>query len=114
MASRTTWYAGNARCYAANKAISEADLVIAVGARFSDRVALNPNKFASRAKIIQIDIDPSELGKNVDVDLALAGDASYILQAILPYVEKTEHKIWMEQIREWQRNDYHPRTASPS
>ena len=75
-------------CYAANKAISEADLVIAVGARFSDRVALNPNKFASKAKIIQIDIDPSELGKNVDVDLALAGDASYILQAILPYVEK--------------------------
>ena len=77
------------------KAISEADLVIAVGARFSDRVALNPNKFASKAKIIQIDIDPSELGKNVDVDLALAGDASYILQAILPYVEKTEHKIWI-------------------
>ena len=98
-------------CYAANKAISEADLVIAVGARFSDRVALNPNKFASKAKIIQIDIDPSELGKNVDVDLALAGDASYILQAILPYVEKTEHKIWMEQIREWQRNDYHPKDS---
>ena len=98
-------------CYAANKAISEADLVIAVGARFSDRVALNPNKFASKAKIIQIDIDPSELGKNVDVDLALAGDASYILQAILPYVEKTEHKIWMEQIREWQRDDYHPKDS---
>ena len=98
-------------CYAANKAVSEADLVIAVGARFSDRVALNPNKFASKAKIIQIDIDPSELGKNVDVDLALAGDASYILQAILPYVEKTEHKIWMEQIREWQRNDYHPKDS---
>ncbi len=98
-------------CYAANKTISEADLVIAVGARFSDRVALNPNKFASKAKIIQIDIDPSELGKNVDVDLALAGDASYILQAILPYVEKTEHKIWMEQIREWQRNDYHPKDS---
>ena len=98
-------------CYAANKAISEADLVIAVGARFSDRVALNPDKFASKAKIIQIDIDPSELGKNVDVDLALAGDASYILQAILPYVEKTEHKIWMEQIREWQRNDYHPKDS---
>ena len=98
-------------CYAANKAVSEADLVIAVGARFSDRVALNPNKFASKAKIIQIDIDPSELGKNVDVDLALAGDASYILQAILPYVEKAEHKIWMEQIREWQRNDYHPKDS---
>ena len=95
-------------CYAANKAIDEADLVIAVGTRFSDRVALDPDSFAKRAKIIQIDIDPSELGKNVDVDLSLTGDASYILQAILPYVEKTEHKLWMEQIRGWQKNDYKP------
>ena len=95
-------------CYAANKAIDEADLVIAVGTRFSDRVALNPDSFAKRAKIIQIDIDPSELGKNVDVDLSLTGDASYILQAILPYVEKTEHKLWMEQIHGWQKNDYKP------
>lgn len=95
-------------CYAANKAIDEADLVIAVGTRFSDRVALNPDSFAKRAKIIQIDIDPSELGKNVDVDLSLTGDASYILQAILPYVEKTEHKLWMEQIRGWQKNGYKP------
>lgn len=95
-------------CYAANKAIDEADLVIAVGTRFSDRVALNPDSFAKRAKIIQIDIDPSELGKNVNVDLSLTGDASYILQAILPYVEKTEHKLWMEQIRGWQKNDYKP------
>ena len=95
-------------CYAANKAIDEADLVIAVGTRFSDRVALNPDSFAKRAKIIQIDIDPSELGKNVDVDLSLTGDASYILQAILPYVEKTEHKLWMEQLRGWQKDDYKP------
>ncbi|WP_417091712.1 biosynthetic-type acetolactate synthase large subunit [Gemmiger sp.] len=95
-------------CYAANKAIDEADLVIAVGTRFSDRVALNPDSFAKRAKIIQIDIDPSELGKNVEVDLSLTGDASSILQAILPYVEKTEHKLWMEQIRGWQKNDYKP------
>ena len=95
-------------CYAANKAIDEADLVIAVGTRFSDRVALNPDSFAKRAKIIQIDIDPSELGKNVDVDLSLTGDASYILQAILPYVEKAEHKLWMEQIRGWQKDDYKP------
>ena len=95
-------------CYAANKAIDEADLVIAVGTRFSDRVALNPDSFAKRAKIIQIDIAPSELGKNVDVDLSLTGDASYILQAILPYVEKAEHKLWMEQIRGWQKDDYKP------
>ena len=95
-------------CYAANKAIDEADLVIAVGTRFSDRVALNPNTFAKRAKIIQIDIDPSELGKNVAVDLSLTGDASYVLQAILPHVKEAKHTDWMDQIHAWQAMDYKP------
>ncbi len=98
-------------CYTANKAVAEADLVIAVGTRFSDRVALNPDTFASKAKIIQIDIDPSELGKNVAVDLSLTGDASYILQAILPYVDRNFHMRWMEQIEQWQRNDYKPKDS---
>ena len=95
-------------CYTANKAIDEADLVIAVGTRFSDRVALNPDAFAKRAKIIQIDIDPSELGKNVDIDLSLTGDASYVLQAILPHVKPTKHAGWMDQIHAWQATDYKP------
>ena len=95
-------------CYTANKAIDEADLVIAVGTRFSDRVALNPDAFAKRAKIIQIDIDPSELGKNVDIDLSLTGDASYVLQAILPHVKPTKHTGWMDQIHAWQATDYKP------
>ena len=95
-------------CYTANKAIDEADLVIAVGTRFSDRVALNPDAFAKRAKIIQIDIDPSELGKNVDIDLSLTGDASYVLQAILPHVKEAKHADWMDQIHVWQAMDYKP------
>ena len=95
-------------CYTANKAIDEADLVIAVGTRFSDRVALNPDAFAKRAKIIQIDIDPSELGKNVDIDLSLTGDASYVLQAILPHVKEAKHADWMDQIHAWQDMDYKP------
>ena len=95
-------------CYTANKAIDEADLVIAVGTRFSDRVALNPDAFAKRAKIIQIDIDPSELGKNVDIDLSLIGDASYVLQAILPHVKEAKHTDWMDQIHAWQAMDYKP------
>ena len=95
-------------CYTANKAIDEADLVIAVGTRFSDRVALNPDAFAKRAKIIQIDIDPSELGKNVDIDLSLTGDASYVLQAILPHVKEAKHTDWMDQIHAWQATDYKP------
>ena len=95
-------------CYTANKAIDEADLVIAVGTRFSDRVALNPDAFAKRAKIIQMDIDPSELGKNVDIDLSLTGDASYVLQAILPHVKEAKHTDWMDQIHAWQAMDYKP------
>ena len=97
--------------FAANKAVAEADLVIAVGPRFSDRVALSPDRFAPKAKVIQIDIDPSEMGKNVDLDMSITGDAAYVLQAILPYVEKTEHKLWMEQIRSWQKVDYHPQDS---
>ena len=95
-------------CYTANKAVDEADLVIAVGTRFSDRVALNPDTFAHNAKHIQIDIDPSEMGKNVPIDLALVGDAAYILQAILPHIQPAEHRDWMAQIREWQAHDYKP------
>ena len=95
-------------CYTANKAIDEADLVIAVGTRFSDRVALNPDACANRAKIIQIDSDPSERGKNVDSDLSLTGDASYVLQAILPHVKEAKHADWMDQIHAWQAMDYKP------
>jgi acetolactate synthase-1/2/3 large subunit len=95
-------------CYASNKAVSEADVVIAVGTRFSDRVALKPNKFAEKATIIQIDIDPSEIGKNVDIDLAVVGDAAYILRAMLPLIQKTTHPEWMAEIADWQKKDYHP------
>jgi acetolactate synthase-1/2/3 large subunit len=95
-------------CYASNKAVSEADVVIAVGTRFSDRVALKPNKFAEKATIIQIDIDPSEIGKNVDIDLAVVGDAAYILRAMLPLIQETTHPEWMAEIADWQKKDYHP------
>ena len=95
-------------CYTANKAVDEADLVIAVGTRFSDRVALNPDTFAHNAKHIQIDIDPSEINKNVEVDLSVVGDAAYILQAMLPMIEPKTHPAWMDQIHDWQAHDYHP------
>lgn len=96
-------------CYAANKAVSEADVVLAVGTRFSDRVALNPKTFAGKATIIQIDIDPSEIGKNVDIDLSVTGDAAYILRAMLPQIEEKQHADWLAQIRAWQKRDYHPK-----
>ena len=63
-------------------------MLIALGTRFSDRVALNPKTFAKNATIIQIDIDPSELGKNVDVDLAIAGDVCYVLSGCSPSLRR--------------------------
>ena len=95
-------------CYTANRAVSEADVVIAIGTRFSDRVALKPSTFAKKATIIQIDIDPSEINKNVEVDLSVVGDAAYILQAMLPMIEPKTHPAWMDQIHDWQAHDYHP------
>ena len=95
-------------CYTSNRAVAECDVLIALGTRFSDRVALNPKTFAKNATIIQIDIDPSELGKNVDVDLAISGDVSYVLGGMLPLIEEQKHPDWMKMIREWQAQDYHP------
>lgn len=95
-------------CYTSNRAVAECDLLVAVGTRFSDRVALNPRTFARNAQIIQIDIDPSELGKNVEVDLSITGDAAYVLRAMLPQIRENAHDDWMTMIREWQAQDYHP------
>ena len=95
-------------CYTSNRAVADCDVLIALGTRFSDRVALNPKTFAKNATIIQIDIDPSELGKNVDVDLAISGDAAYVLGGMLPLIQEAKHPEWMAMIREWQAQDYHP------
>ena len=95
-------------CYTSNRAVADCDVLIALGTRFSDRVALNPKTFAKNATIIQIDIDPSELGKNVDVDLAIVGDVCYVLSGMLPLIEEKKHPDWMKMIHEWQAQDYHP------
>ncbi|MBS6474838.1 MAG: biosynthetic-type acetolactate synthase large subunit [Clostridiales bacterium] len=99
-------------CVTANKAADEADVLLAVGTRFSDRVALDTKRFGRNAKIIQIDIDPSEINKNVAVDCSLVGDVQKILRALLPLIEKTEHPEWMQQIRAWQAEDYHPQDSA--
>lgn len=95
--------------YTTNKAVSEADVVLAIGTRFSDRVALNPSTFASKARIIQIDIDPSEVNKNVQVTHSLVGDAAHILDALLPLIEPAQHEDWLARIHSWQSLDYHPK-----
>ena len=92
----------------ANKAADKADVLIAVGTRFSDRVALNTEKFAKDATIIQIDIDPSEVNKNVIVDHSIVGDVKDILTRLIPLVNEAKHTEWMEQINKWRDEDKKP------
>ena len=88
---------------AANKAIHNADLVLALGTRFSDRVALNPNKFASHAKKIQVDLDMSEINKNVFVHKSVISDVKDFLVKLLPLIEKRSRKEWIDQTLLWRK-----------
>lgn len=85
----------------ANYAIQECDLLIAVGARFDDRVTGNVKNFAPNARIIHIDIDPSSISKNVGVDIPVVGDAAYILSKLAEHTEYRERKEWFEKIASW-------------
>ncbi|KGI55574.1 biosynthetic-type acetolactate synthase large subunit [Campylobacter sp. MIT 97-5078] len=82
----------------ANTLINEADLIIAVGARFSDRVALKPSHFGVKAKKAQIDIDKTELGKNVALDCAVIGDLKHILEELCALKYENKHEAWLKQI----------------
>ena len=94
--------------YTTNKAADEADVLIAIGTRFSDRVALDTNKFAKKATIIQIDIDLSEINKNVAVDHYVIGDVKKVLEALLPLVKKGDRAEWLAQLNEYKSVDYAP------
>ena len=94
--------------YVTNKAVDDADVLIAVGTRFSDRVALNTNEFAKKATIIQIDIDISEINKNVTVDHYVIGDVKKVLEALLPLVEKQERTEWLKVLEVYKDVDYKP------
>lgn len=84
----------------ANKATLETDLVIAIGARFDDRVTGKLDEFIAQAKIIQIDIDPAEIGKNLDIDIPIVGDVKNVLQELLPYIKQQENGAWQQRIKE--------------
>lgn len=91
-----------------NKAVDEADVLIAVGTRFSDRVALDTADFAKDASIIQIDIDLSEINKNVKVDRYLIGDVKTVLERLLPYIQKKDRTDWLDTLNEYRKVDYMP------
>ncbi|RVU54601.1 biosynthetic-type acetolactate synthase large subunit [Anaerosphaera multitolerans] len=94
-----------------NYAIENADLLIAIGARFSDRVALNTKKFAPHAKIVQLDIDKSEIDKNVLVDFGVVGDIKVILRNLLPMIEERNRSEWLATLRDFKTRDYVPKDS---
>jgi len=90
----------------ANKAMDNADLLIAVGMRFDDRVTGKISAFAPHAHIIHIDLDPAEIGKNVRVDVPIVGDVKNVLSAMIKLVTPGERVEWIQQLEEWRRQ--HP------
>lgn len=98
-----TWMIGMHGTKASNMGVTECDLLISLGSRFSDRVILDSSKFAQNAKVVHIDIDPAEINKNIPAYTSLVGDLKQILNRLIPSVEKKERKKWIEQIQAWKK-----------
>ena len=98
-----TWMIGMHGTKASNLGVTECDLLISLGSRFSDRVILDSSKFAQNAKVVHIDIDPAEINKNIPAYTSLVGDLKQILNRLIPSVEKKERKKWIEQIQAWKK-----------
>ena len=98
-----TWMIGMHGTKASNMGVTECDLLISLGSRFSDRVILDSSKFAQNAKVVHIDIDPAEINKNIPAYTSLVGDLKQILNRLIPSVEKKERKEWIEQIQAWKK-----------
>lgn len=97
-----------------NLALSNSDLVIAIGARFSDRVISKSSEFAKNAKVIHIDIDPSEISKNIKSNVSLVGDVKLVLSLLLEKVDSKNNSHWKEEIKTFrksegvQKGEFHP------
>lgn len=96
---------------ASNFGVSQCDLLVVIGARFSDRVTGNAKKFAHHAKILQIDIDPAEIDKNILTDASVTGDIKEVLIILNEKVEQQSHEEWKQQIEEYKEK--HPLTYHP-
>ncbi len=96
----------------AGRAVDRSDVLLSIGARFSDRVATDTNRFAPDARIIHVDIDAAEINKNIMTDDSLVSDAKTFLRGILPYIKEARHADWMTKITDWrQRLDYRPKDS---
>jgi acetolactate synthase-1/2/3 large subunit len=90
----------------ANHAIQEADLLLAFGMRFDDRVTGKLSCYAPKARKIHVDMDPAELNKTVHVDVAIEGDLRQVLEQLLPLVEEAPHTEWLEQVDGWRKESH--------
>ena len=100
---------------ASNYGVSECDLLIVAGARFSDRVTGNAKKFAQNAKILQFDVDAAEMNKNILITEGVVGDLKVVLQKMNERLEQQDHKAWVEQIMSYKEKypmTYHPDVLS--
>ena len=84
-----------------NYGVSDSDLLIVIGARFSDRVTGNPKKFATKAGIVHIDVDPSEINKNVKADASIIGDVKEVMTRLNKAVKKQDHSDWVKEIEDY-------------
>ena len=91
--------------YAANKAVSECDLLFSIGTRFNDRITGDLNEFAPHAQIVHIDIDTASISRNVVVDVPVVSDAKLALEKLAEWAEPKKHKAWLEQIRAWEEEN---------
>ena len=102
---------------AAAKAVSNSDLIIAIGARFSDRVAGNRSAFAKNGHILQIDIDAAEIDKNVKTQFHILGDVKEVLQRINARLQQQSHDEWVSSIQAAKeikpKEDFDPDTVNP-
>lgn len=89
---------------AANQAIQQADLLLAFGMRFDDRVTGNLKTYSPDSKKIHVEIDPSEINKNVKVDVGIIGDLKMVLRQLLPKLQTGQHQEWIGQIRDWEED----------
>ncbi|MDC1244134.1 biosynthetic-type acetolactate synthase large subunit [Crocinitomicaceae bacterium] len=92
--------------YAPNKLTNACDVLIAVGMRFDDRVTGDLSRYAKQAKVIHLEIDPAEVDKNVKADVAILGDAKEALEALGQFVERQEHKEWLQEFRKLEFEEY--------
>lgn len=101
-------YVGNSGMhgkYAANKAVSECDVLFSIGTRFNDRITGDLNEFAPKAQIVHIDIDTASISRNVVVDVPIVADAKLALEKLVEWAEPKKHKAWLDEIKAWEEEN---------